>query len=112
MSKSPSAIIKIRIFTACAIAILGFLFLIGRLFYIQIIESEEYQRQAAETQLKLTEIAANRGSIYDANGNKLQSGELSPLPELQFNAAILPAGKNVLELRCNNEIKKLNIVTK
>ena len=71
MSKSPSAIIKIRIFTACAIAILGFLFLIGRLFYIQIIESEEYQRQAAETQLKLTEIAANRGSIYDANGNKL-----------------------------------------
>lgn len=51
-------------------------------------------------------------AIYDANGNKLQSGALSPLPELQFNAAILPAGKNVLELRCNNEIKKLNIVTK
>ena len=50
--------------------------------------------------------------IYDANANLIQGGELSPLPELEFNAAILPAGKNVIELRCNDEIKKLNIVTK
>ena len=71
MSKSPSAIIKLRILAACTIAVLGFLVLIGRLFYIQIVESEEYQRQAAETQLEVTEIAANRGAIYDANGNKL-----------------------------------------
>ncbi len=71
MSKSPSAIIKMRIFAACAVALLGFAVLIGRLFYIQIIETEEYQRQAAETQLEVTEIAANRGSIYDSNGNKL-----------------------------------------
>lgn len=71
MSKSPSVVIKIRIISACAVALLGFAFLIGRLFYIQIIESEEYQRQAAETQLKLTEIAPNRGAIYDSNGNKL-----------------------------------------
>ncbi len=47
--------------------------------------------------------------IYDTNNNLIQSGELSPLPELEF---ILPAGKNTLELRCNEEIKKLNIVTK
>ena len=50
--------------------------------------------------------------IYDANSNLIQSGELSPLPELEFNASILPAGKNRIELRCNDEIKKLNIVTK
>ncbi|MBQ2900063.1 MAG: hypothetical protein IJE28_09990, partial [Oscillospiraceae bacterium] len=68
MSKSPSAIIKFRIFIACSIALLCFAGLIGRLFYIQIIESEEYQRQAAETQLEVTEIAANRGAIFDANG--------------------------------------------
>ncbi|MBQ4643393.1 MAG: PASTA domain-containing protein [Oscillospiraceae bacterium] len=71
MSKSPSAIIKFRIFIACSIALLCFVGLIGRLFYIQIIESKEYQRQAAETQLEVTEIAANRGAIFDANGNKL-----------------------------------------
>ena len=71
MSRSPSATIKLRIFVACCVAIFGFVFLIGRLFYLQVIESEEYQRQAAETQLEVTEIAANRGAIYDSNGNKL-----------------------------------------
>ena len=50
--------------------------------------------------------------IYDANSNLIQSGELSPLPELEFNASILSVGKNRIELRCNDEIKKLNIVTK
>lgn len=50
--------------------------------------------------------------LYDQSGNMLQSGSLSPLPELHFNASILPSGKNVLELRCSDEIKKLNIVTK
>ncbi len=71
MSRSPSATIKLRIFVACCVAIFGFVFLIGRLFYLQVIEAEEYQRQAAETQLEVTEIAANRGAIYDSNGNKL-----------------------------------------
>lgn len=51
-------------------------------------------------------------SIYDANGTLVQSGELAPLPELEFNTAILPAGKNRLELRSNDEIKNLYIVTK
>ncbi len=60
-----------RILIACAAALLGFTVLIGRLFYIQIIDSENYQLQAAETQLEVTEIAPNRGTIYDANGNKL-----------------------------------------
>ncbi len=71
MSKSPSVIIKTRIIFAGIIVVLCFLGLIGRLFYIQIVESEEYQRQAAEIQLSVTQIAANRGTIYDSNGNKL-----------------------------------------
>lgn len=50
--------------------------------------------------------------ICDASGNVVQIGELSPLPELQFNASILSPGINSLELRCNNETKKLNIITK
>lgn len=50
--------------------------------------------------------------LYGENGNLIQSGELSPVPELEFSSAILPAGKNKLELRCNEEIKNLYIVTK
>lgn len=53
------------------IAILGFIILFGRLIKIQIIDSERYQLQAAKTHLEVTEIAANRGAIYDKNGNKL-----------------------------------------
>ncbi len=71
MSNSSSRTIKLRILFACAVAIVGFAILIGRLFVLQIIDSEEYQLQAAETQLEVTEISANRGAIYDSNGNKL-----------------------------------------
>ena len=72
MSRSPSATIKLRILFACiAICFVGFGILFARLFQLMILESEEYQRQAAEHQLRITTIAANRGSIYDRNGNKL-----------------------------------------
>ncbi|MBE6881540.1 MAG: PASTA domain-containing protein [Ruminococcaceae bacterium] len=72
MSKSPSAVIKTRILLACiAVCFVGFSILFARLFQLMILDSEEYQRQAAENQLKVTTIAANRGSIYDRNGNKL-----------------------------------------
>ncbi|MBQ3561609.1 MAG: peptidoglycan glycosyltransferase, partial [Oscillospiraceae bacterium] len=72
MSKSPSAVIKTRILLACiAVCFVGFSILFVRLFQLMILDSEEYQRQAAENQLKVTTIAANRGSIYDRNGNKL-----------------------------------------
>ena len=50
--------------------------------------------------------------LYGENGSLIQSGEMAPLPELEFNSSILPAGKNKLELRCNDEIKNLYIVTK
>lgn len=72
--------------------------------------SLSYDRQSREFTLKTKHNVTY--TIYDAAGMVLQSGELSPLPELHFNASILPAGKNVVELRCNNEIKKLNIITK
>ncbi len=71
MNRSPSATIMWRILFACAVALVGFAILIGRLFTIQIMDSEKYQLQAAETQLEVTEIAPNRGAIYDSNGNKL-----------------------------------------
>ena len=72
MGKSPSAVTKWRILFACiAICFIGFGILFARLFKLMIIDSEEYQRQAAENQLHITTIAAKRGSILDRNGNKL-----------------------------------------
>ena len=72
MSKSPSAVIRIRILAACiAIAFIGFGILLVRLFQISIIDSEKYQQEAAENQFQVTSISPERGTIYDTNGNKL-----------------------------------------
>ena len=53
------------------IVVVGFAVLIFRLFKLQILDAEEYQRQASASQLRATEISPNRGTIYDCNGNAL-----------------------------------------
>lgn len=76
---------------------------------------EEKTKLSYDRNSKMFKIVTKHNVTYkiqDSNGNLIQGGELSPLPELEFNASSLPAGKNTLELRCNEEIKKLNIVTK
>ncbi|MCR6504946.1 C10 family peptidase [Bacteroides muris (ex Fokt et al. 2023)] len=49
-------------------------------------------------------------TLTDEQGRKLQSGKLEPLPQLQIEAASLPAGKNVLILRCVDEIKSVQLI--
>ncbi|MCL2055679.1 MAG: penicillin-binding transpeptidase domain-containing protein [Oscillospiraceae bacterium] len=58
-------IIMLGIFTV------GFGLLIYRLFYLQVINGEEYQRMALQQQTRSITLGANRGSIYDTNGNIL-----------------------------------------
>ncbi len=64
--------LKNRALIAVAILlILGFGTDIVRLFYIQVIKGEEYKTEAEVQQLSDTEIAADRGVIYDCNYNVL-----------------------------------------
>lgn len=71
-NNSPNAIIRKRILVAAlAMVLVGFSVLIVKLLKIQIIDSEDYQRQAASQQLKAIEISAKRGTIYDSNQNVL-----------------------------------------
>ena len=72
MSKSSNFTTKRRILTAAAVIVVaGFAALIIRLFQLQIVDAEEYQRKAASQQLRVTEISAARGYIYDRNNNVL-----------------------------------------
>lgn len=48
-------------------------------------------------------------TLKDAGGRTLQEGALSPLPELTFNSSILPAGENILQLKCVDEVKNITI---
>ena len=64
--------LKKRCISAIAfILIFGFGLDICRLFYFQVIKSEEYKMQAEAQQLSDTIISADRGVIYDANMNVL-----------------------------------------
>lgn len=50
---------------------LGFAVILGRVCFIQIVRGEMYQQRAAEQQTRAVNLEANRGTIYDRNGNIL-----------------------------------------
>ena len=71
MSKVNSGLKKRCIGAIAFILLLGFGADICRLFYFQVIKSDEYRVQAEAQQLSDTVISADRGVIYDANMNVL-----------------------------------------
>ncbi len=67
MNKKPTKRMELR----SLIAFFGFcaflLALVGNLFWIQVINGEEYRLKAEKNQLSDTVVNANRGTIYDSN---------------------------------------------
>lgn len=51
--------------------IVAFIVLLGRLYYLQIVQHEELESAAIEQQLRETELDSGRGTIYDRNGKIL-----------------------------------------
>ena len=66
--KNPAvpSVKKRILIAALALSLVGFGVLAVRLFDIQIVNAEDYQKQATTQQLRVTEISAKRGSILDA----------------------------------------------
>ncbi|TJX13331.1 PASTA domain-containing protein [Tissierella creatinini] len=60
---------RLRIILGVVVAIV--LFLVGRLFYLQIFKNEELKKGALEQWTKGIDIKSNRGIIYDRKGKKL-----------------------------------------
>lgn len=71
MSRVNSKLKKRCIGAIAVILVLGFGLDIVRLFYFQVIKSDEYKAAAEAQQLSDTAISADRGVIYDANMNVL-----------------------------------------
>jgi len=61
---------RINVVLACMILI-GFTGLIAKLYYIQVVEGEKYQKMAINQQMRSTSISATRGTIYDRNMKEL-----------------------------------------
>ncbi|MGH7885609.1 MAG: penicillin-binding protein 2, partial [Thermodesulfobacteriota bacterium] len=76
--------------------ILGQFFLIffGRIFYLQILRGEEYERFSAENSIRLLKVPAPRGRILDRNGKEIVINRPS------FNLVIFP-----------REIKNVKIIS-
>lgn len=72
MATAPSNKMRIRMLMLMLIFTVGFSsVLIGRIFYIQMVNGEEYQRSAVEQQMRSVSISAARGEIMDTNGKTL-----------------------------------------
>ncbi|WP_040196554.1 penicillin-binding transpeptidase domain-containing protein [Candidatus Soleaferrea massiliensis] len=72
MLTGPSNTMRKRMFVMMAgLVLLGFIGLIGRLFYLQVVANDDLQKKATNQQLRTTEISPKRGTIYDRNMNIL-----------------------------------------
>ncbi len=60
-----------RIWVAVLLVTLAFVALIGRYFYLQVIQHDYYSQQAEKNRIKDSPIKATRGLIYDRNGTLL-----------------------------------------
>ncbi|WP_034785498.1 penicillin-binding transpeptidase domain-containing protein [Eubacterium xylanophilum] len=70
-------LIKSRIFLLIIIYIVLFGALIGRLFYLQIVKGEVYEKKATINKEKRRTLKSSRGQIFDCNGKLLASNEQS-----------------------------------
>lgn len=68
MAKAPSLRMKKRMMIVLAIFVMaGFTALVGRLFYLQVIAGNFYEKKAVEQQLREITVSPKRGTIYDRN---------------------------------------------
>ncbi|HHV98114.1 MAG TPA: PASTA domain-containing protein [Clostridiaceae bacterium] len=67
----PSLLIKKRLLVILVIFTIAVFVLIGKLAYLQIVQSDELQKMAFEQQNTSRTISPRRGTIYDRNGKEL-----------------------------------------
>lgn len=73
-----------------------FLILLGRIFYIQVIKSEEYSKKAVTQRTLKIPVALNRGEIYDRN--------LIPLTDREVEKVILVYSDYIYDKKSTAEI--------
>lgn len=70
-------VVKSRFFTLVTTYVVLFSILIGRMFYLQIVKGETYDKEASLQKQKIKTIRSPRGKIYDCNGKLLVTNEQS-----------------------------------
>ena len=100
-------LMRSRIFTLIVAYVVLFSILVGRLFYLQIIQGEAYEEQATIKNEKQKTIKSSRGKIYDCNGKLLASNEQSYAITLEDTGEIETNKQmNEMILKCIQLIEK------
>ena len=103
------SVVKSRLFVLVTTYIVLFGIIIVRMFYLQIISGEEYDKQASVKNTKIRTIKSARGQIYDCNGKLLAGNEQSYSVTIEDTGEITDnITKNAMILKCINLIKKNN----
>ena len=92
---------RVRVFAGC-LAVLCFGELTARLFWLQLLDPENYAARAADQQLRDTVVPAARGEIYSADGTLLAASEtcwtIRAAPRELADELVEPAAKALSEI--------------
>ncbi len=81
-------IAKSRLFPIVILFSFLFLVLVHRIFTLQVVNGEQYQKNAESDNKKTVEMKATRGNIYDRNGVLLAYNELSYSVQIEDNGEL------------------------
>lgn len=103
-------VVKIILFCLCALLLL----LIVRLFYLQVIKGDYYEEKAYKQQTRDRSVAATRGTIFDATGEKklaqsISTNTVSAVPnDIENKEQVAKDLAEILELEEDDVLAKLN----
>ncbi len=101
---------RVRVFAGC-LAVLCFGGLTARLFWLQLLDPENYAARAADQQLRDTVVPAARGEIYSADGTLLAASEtcwtIRAAPRELADELVEPAAKALSEILKIDEAEPL-----
>lgn len=104
---SLKAVVKSRFFPLVVTYILLFSILVGRMFYLQIVKGETYDREASLQKQKIKTIKSARGKIYDCNGKLLVTNEQSYSITVEDSGELTKnVDKNAMISKCISLIEK------
>lgn len=100
-------VVKSRLFPLVVTYIVLFSILVGRMFYLQIINGETYDKKASLQKQKVKTIKSARGKIYDSTGKLLATNEQSYAITIEDSGELKDnLSKNKMIMKCIHLIEK------
>lgn len=81
---TPQLALRVAAFGLIAFGVFAILFL--RLWFLQVLQGDQYLKQASENRSRVVRVAASRGTIVDRNRNTLVENKVTTVVTLQADA--------------------------